>query len=81
LKVPQKISKYDYPVVARSAASVYGQRNSFMDIRANPNRGLIKTLLFLREISICVFFAVAVSAARKINTELFELSGLPEKPG
>jgi hypothetical protein len=42
---------------------------------------MIKTLLFLREISICVFFAVAVSAARKINTELFELSGLPEKPG
>jgi hypothetical protein len=42
---------------------------------------MIKTLLFLREISICVFFAVAVNAARKINTELFELSGLPEKPG
>ena len=28
-----------------------------------------------------MFFTAAVGAARKINTELFELSGLPEKPG
>jgi hypothetical protein len=28
-----------------------------------------------------VFFTVAVGEAREINTELLELSGLPEKPG
>ena len=27
------------------------------------------------------FFTAAVGAARKIKRELFELSGLPEKPG
>jgi hypothetical protein len=28
-----------------------------------------------------MFLTVAVGEARKINTQLFELSGLPEKPG
>jgi hypothetical protein len=28
-----------------------------------------------------MFFTVDVGEAREINTELFELSGLPEKPG
>ena len=51
----RKVPKYDYPVVARSAASVYVQRNSFMDIRTSLNRRLIKTLQFLRKITIYVF--------------------------
>jgi hypothetical protein len=41
---------------------------------------MIKTLLFLRKFSICVF-AVDVGEERKIKRELFELSGLSEKPG
>ena len=46
----------------------------------NLIRGMIKTLLFLRKNEIYVF-AVYVGEERKIKRELFELSGLPEKPG
>jgi hypothetical protein len=48
--------------------------NSYFVISSQlPKRKIIK-------ISICVF-TVDVGEAREIKRELFELSGLPEKPG
>ena len=43
----RKVPKYDYPVVARSAAAVYVQTEFVYGHTLSLNRGLIKTLLLL----------------------------------
>jgi hypothetical protein len=48
----RKVPKYDYPVVARSAAAVYVQTEFVYGMRTSVSRRMIKTLLFLRKIAI-----------------------------
>ena len=48
----RKVPKYDYPVVARSAAAVYAQTEFVYGMRTSVSRRMIKTLLFLRKIAI-----------------------------
>jgi hypothetical protein len=45
----RKAPKYNYLVTRTARPRYMHKRNSFMDIRASLSRGMIKTLLLLRE--------------------------------